>query len=807
MSTSGTSYNGTTTDGNDKLIGGSGADAMSGGDGNDYLNGGSGSDVLDGGSGFDTVLGGSGADTLIYRAWENQYRIGNVVYDADGSVGSSFTGYDVYDGGSGAVKGGTVSGTDGVDTLYVYLSNAQLADPRFMAAFTAEWNAFLNFMAANTNQNTGQVSQAEFSFTTISLKVSAFEKAYYGVDPTSPVAQAGAALGDEDTLITGQVVATDVDGDSLTYSVVSGAVDGNGDPIAGLTFNANGTYSFQGPQDFSGTVTFTYKANDGALDSNVATVTITVNAVADAPTLTVAAASGDEDTAIPLSISSALTDTDGSEALSITISGVPTGAALSAGTDNGDGSWTLTSAQLAGLTITPPANSDADFSLTVTATSTDGGDTESTVDTILVTVNAVADAPVAANDVASATEKGGTNNGSGGGNATGNALGNDTDVDTPHAGLFVSAVRTGGIEGAGTAGTVGVALIGAYGSLTLNADGSFTYAVNDSNAVVQALNAGQSLIDQFNYTVSDGSLSDSAVLSVTINGANDAPTDIDFSAAQPPSGSSLPGPDALIATLSAVDPDNASGFAYSFSGGADSATSNNVVFKLTSSGNLTSTTGLAANSTYTLNVVATDAGTLSVSETLRIFTGTNGNSGDDIGLPGSATSTGDDIIYTLSSGPGNQRDIVYAGDGDDTIFGQGGIDELHGGNGNDILWGGDRADFFHFDTALNSLMNVDLVQDFQANNTDIIWLSEGIFSALATDGTANGAVLQAADFASVAGGGDTTNVAAARIIYDSTTGNLFYDSDGGSSVNRTLFAQITIADAGTFNQNDIRVGL
>ena len=64
--------------------------------------------------------------------------------------------------------------------------------------------------------------------------------------------------------------------------------------------------------------------------------------------------------------------TDSSEILSITISGVPSGAVLSAGTDNGDGSWTLTPEQLSGLTITPPANSDADFTLTVTATSQDG---------------------------------------------------------------------------------------------------------------------------------------------------------------------------------------------------------------------------------------------------------------------------------------------------------------------------------------------------------------------------------------------------------------------------------------------------
>jgi hypothetical protein len=107
----------------------------------------------------------------------------------------------------------------------------------------------------------------------------------------------------------------------------------------------------------------------------------------------VADTSGDEDTAIALSIASALTDTDGSESLAITISGVPSGASLSAGTDAGGGVWTLTPAQLAGLTITPPADSDADFTLTVTATATDGADTSTTVDTIDVTVDPVADAP------------------------------------------------------------------------------------------------------------------------------------------------------------------------------------------------------------------------------------------------------------------------------------------------------------------------------------------------------------------------------------------------------------------------------
>ena len=52
-------------------------------------------------------------------------------------------------------------------------------------------------------------------------------------------------------------------------------------------------------------------------------------------------------------MSSVLTDTDGSESLSLTISNVPNGASLSAGIDNGDGSWTLTPGELDGSERSP----------------------------------------------------------------------------------------------------------------------------------------------------------------------------------------------------------------------------------------------------------------------------------------------------------------------------------------------------------------------------------------------------------------------------------------------------------------------
>lgn len=78
------------------------------------------------------------------------------------------------------------------------------------------------------------------------------------------------------------------------------------------------------------------------------------------------------DQAFELNISSDLVDTDGSETLNITVTGLPEDAKLSNGTQNDDGSWTLTSDQLEGLTVMPAPGSFEDFTITVTATSIEG---------------------------------------------------------------------------------------------------------------------------------------------------------------------------------------------------------------------------------------------------------------------------------------------------------------------------------------------------------------------------------------------------------------------------------------------------
>jgi VCBS repeat-containing protein len=121
--------------------------------------------------------------------------------------------------------------------------------------------------------------------------------------------------------------------------------------------------------------------------------------------------------------------------------------------------------------------------------------------------------------MASATEAGGVNNGTAGTIATGNVLTNDTDTAIGGT-LSVSAVSFGA-----TVGTVGTALAGNYGSLALNANGTYDYTVANTNATVQAMKVGQTLTEIFNYTAKDSSsgLTASSTLTVTINGANDAP--------------------------------------------------------------------------------------------------------------------------------------------------------------------------------------------------------------------------------------------------------------------------------------------
>src|SRR6185295_10502830 len=77
----------------------------------------------------------------------------------------------------------------------------------------------------------------------------------------------------------------------------------------------------------------------------------------------------------------------------------------------------------------------------------------------------------------------------------------------------------------GLAGNVGNAVTGTYGNITINANGSYTYTLDNSDPQTQALTQGQAVDDVFSYTATDvfGATS-TAQLTIHITGTNDGPT-------------------------------------------------------------------------------------------------------------------------------------------------------------------------------------------------------------------------------------------------------------------------------------------
>jgi hypothetical protein len=90
----------------------------------------------------------------------------------------------------------------------------------------------------------------------------------------SPVASNGAAETIQGTPVNGTLSASDADGDALTYSIV---ING-GLGTAQIANPATGSFTYTPKAGVTGTDQFTFKVNDGKADSNVATVTVTINA-------------------------------------------------------------------------------------------------------------------------------------------------------------------------------------------------------------------------------------------------------------------------------------------------------------------------------------------------------------------------------------------------------------------------------------------------------------------------------------------------------------------------------------------------
>ncbi|MBI2235210.1 MAG: VWA domain-containing protein, partial [Micavibrio aeruginosavorus] len=108
---------------------------------------------------------------------------------------------------------------------------------------------------------------------------------------------------------------------------------------------------------------------------------IITDAVADQPTISASAAAVEQGHPVAISISGAVTDTDGSETITgYQISGVPAGFSFNQGTDLGGGVWAFTPAQIAGLQLTAPASYYGNQTLIVTVLNTENPVSDGEVD-------------------------------------------------------------------------------------------------------------------------------------------------------------------------------------------------------------------------------------------------------------------------------------------------------------------------------------------------------------------------------------------------------------------------------------------
>ena len=325
----------------------------------------------------------------------------------------------------------------------------------------------------------------------------------------APVANADANTAVEDGApVTGNVGTNDTDvddGATRTYALVGSAP-------AGLTFNPNGSYSFDPTnaayqhiaQGATQTVTATYTATDQFGATSTTTLTITVVGTNDVPDAVNDIASATEDGASVIgSLATNDTDVDDGATRTFALSAPVAGLSLVS-----NGGYNFVPSDPAYQHIAQGATQ------TVTATyiaTDDHGATDTA--TLTITVTGVNDAPDAVDDTRSVNEDGGT--------ISGNVGANDTDVDD-------GATRAFAVVGSAPAG------------LTFNPDGSYSF--DPSNAAYQHLAQGVTQNVVTTYTITDDQgATDTATLTITVTGTNDAPDAVNDTASATEDGSVVTG--------------------------------------------------------------------------------------------------------------------------------------------------------------------------------------------------------------------------------------------------------------------------
>ena len=292
---------------------------------------------------------------------------------------------------------------------------------------------------------------------------------------------------------------TDANG-NLTYTATG---DDSGLAAFTLVINNDGSYTFTqlrplvhvnafGNEEDDVNIRFTFAVRDGDGDTASGFLEVTIDD--DTPLVVNDTTTTNEDQAVTIDILA--NDRYGAD-------GVLNGAgALAKATDPTNGTVVLNPNGT--FTYTPNANFNGQDSFTYTITDGDG---DTATGTVTVNVTAVNDAAVITGTATgSVTEDTNVTNG----NLVVSADLDVTDVDGPAQEVF----STNNVAFKSASHNDGAA----RGNLTINADGTWTYTIDNSLASVQALDAGQNFTETFTVQSADGTPQD---ITVTVNGVDD----------------------------------------------------------------------------------------------------------------------------------------------------------------------------------------------------------------------------------------------------------------------------------------------
>jgi large repetitive protein len=325
----------------------------------------------------------------------------------------------------------------------------------------------------------------------------------------APVAVNDSRTTNEDTPITFSATANDTDVDG-TVDVSTVDLDPSTTGIQTTFTNAQGTFAvnttgdvtFTPTLNFNGSTVINYTVNDSnGATSNVATLSVTINAVNDAPVAVNNASSTNEDTPVTLTnIAANDTDVDGTVDPT-TIDLDPATAGIQTTFTNASGAWSVNPA--GDVTFTPALNFNGTATLSYTVKDNSGAVSNSAI--LSINVAPINDAPVAINNAESTNEDTPV--------TITNIAANDTDVDgTVDPTTIDLDPATAGIQ---------TTFTNASGAWSVNATGDVTFT--------PALNFNGTA--SIPYTVNDnnGKVSNVGTISVNVNPVNDAPVAVNDS--------------------------------------------------------------------------------------------------------------------------------------------------------------------------------------------------------------------------------------------------------------------------------------